>query len=162
MVDAQKIEVARAIQRESDKLAAMSARLLAQSFAQHFAGGQQGQPPATAPEHDPTGLAGNERGPQNADEMIEMARNGFVRLGSVLALSVMVDEPGLIADDMRWLTRLFGARNVGMPTPGWLSLLLRTYADACDAVLTPEMSAQARDMVERSIVLLEADAEQQS
>jgi hypothetical protein len=74
----------------------------------------------------------------------------------VVALSVLTDEPGLIADDMRWLARMFGARNLSPDTGNWAAVLLRTYVEACDTVLPGDASATVRDVVERAILLLDS------
>src|SRR5689334_4028500 len=64
----------------------------------------------------------------------EALREGFVHLGGTVALAVLVDEPGLIADDLSWLRRMMGARGMQLDPPT-IDLLFQSYLDACSSIL---------------------------
>ena len=105
------------------------------------------------------GSSAGAHGAYTAAGLAEMMRNGYERLGPVVALSVLTDEPGLIADDMRWLARMFAARDMHLGGDDWAAVLLRTYVDACASVLPAGSSGPVRDVVERAISILDGAAE---
>ena len=88
------------------------------------------------------------------ERLAEMANDGFKRLGPVIGLSVLADEPGLILDDMAWLRRAFATRNVAPPAPDWEVQLLEAYAAACDEVLSARHTAAIHDIVDRAAASL--------
>jgi hypothetical protein len=92
--------------------------------------------------------------PATAERVAEMVVDGFKRLGPVVGLSVLADEPGLIVDDMAWLRRAFGTRNMVPPVPGWEAQLLRAYEAACSEFLPPENSTLIHDVIERAVAEL--------
>ncbi|MEO8288334.1 MAG: hypothetical protein ABI670_18070 [Chloroflexota bacterium] len=100
------------------------------------------------------GVDGISRLVATSDEALSMMRNGFTYLGGVVGMSVLVDEPGLIIEDMQWLKRMFGARQMVPETHDWDGLLLRTYAGACRSCLAPEEMDLLQDIIERAIASL--------
>ena len=88
------------------------------------------------------------------DEARSMLREGFQRLGGVVSLAVLVDEPGLIADDLQWLKRMLGARKMLFDYSVMFDLLLDSYLQACMPLLSPpeigvirDSFAQAKDLL---------------
>ena len=156
MADSQRAEVCKALEREVAALASVAASSLQQKWSAWL-------PPlaedGTAGPGIALGSSGGAHGPYTAAELAEMMRNGYERLGPVVALSVLTDEPGLIADDMRWLARMFAARDMHMGGDDWAAALLRTYVDACASVLPEGLSGPVRNVVERAISILDGAAE---
>lgn len=140
-----RVKIATTLQKQSDVVALRSSQLL---FARWGENTQMGSTAATRPVSIPQNGA---KGAEDRDELSGMMRDGFRRLGGVIALSVMVDEPGLIVDDMQWLKRLFGARRFTPPDPGWISLLLASYVEATGTVLAPEEVESVRAVAGRAL-----------
>jgi hypothetical protein len=111
---------------------------------------------------DASGLEGSQVPLEAGDEMLGMMRNGFTHLGGVVGMSVLVDEPGLIIEDMQWLKRMFGARQMVPPIQDWDGLLLRTYAEACRSCLAPEEMVLLQDIIDRAISTLATDSKDAS
>jgi hypothetical protein len=156
MPDSQRAEVSKALEREVATLANVAASSLQEKWSAWL-------PPlaedGTAGPGTATGSSGGAHGAYTAAELAEMMRNGYERLGPVVALSVLTDEPGLIADDMRWLARMFAARDMHLGGDDWAAVLLRTYADTCDSMLPEGLSGPVRDVIERAISILDGEAE---
>ena len=79
----------------------------------------------------------------------DLLKEGFVHLGGALSLGVLVDEPGLLADDLDWLRRMLGARSVQLDPP-MLDLLVQSYLDACASFLGAEEIEAFADLVARA------------
>jgi hypothetical protein len=145
MIDPVRQTIAGTLKREADFVAEHAARDLIQRWSEGLASRKPG-----AGEPGAAGLQGGTEGPSNADELMRMMQAGYQKLGGVVALSVLVDEPGLIVDDMRWLDRMFGERNMHPAVSSWQDLLLEAYVQACGAVLNDEESRLVRDVVDRA------------
>src|SRR4051794_10488922 len=121
------------LQRELDHIAeAATARLLSQMGSSGFPG--TGLPSKSG---DSSGAHGKAERSESPNEAFHMVREGFVRLGGVLSLSVLVDEPGLLADDLDWLARMMGARSMRLGAP-MLALLMSSFIDACSNFMAPD------------------------
>jgi hypothetical protein len=151
MTDHDRAEVCKTLQRESDTLANLAAASLEQKWMHQFASVHASD---SAGRGVQTGRGARPDSAQNVDELTSMLREGFVRLGRVISLSVLVDEPGLIADDIHWLARMFGARQIAFNEDDWAAELLRSYTDACASLLPDTMCASVRESIERALVLL--------
>ncbi len=124
--------------------------------------GSESTPPfifQEAPSQETTDAHDRLRATQNLGEIQYMIRDGYVRLGGVIALSVFTDQPGLIADDLRWLRQMFSARNIPVPFPAMFEVLLRSYVRACAKVLGPEEVRIVTGTVERAREILEQEME---
>src|SRR5438045_511556 len=55
----------------------------------------------------------------------DMLNEGFIHLGGALSLGVLVDEPGLLADDLDWLRRMLGVHGMQLDLP-LLDVLVRS------------------------------------
>jgi hypothetical protein len=135
------------IQRHNDEIAEAATRRVL--FAWEAALLARGAPAIAddAPPAEVKRLATPER-------IAEMVVNGFKRLGPVVGLSVLTDEPGLIVDDMAWLQRAFTSRGMLPGMPGWEAQLLKAYAAACCEVLPDEDCAPIRRALDHAIVAL--------
>ena len=71
----------------------------------------------------------------------------FVRLGGVLAMAVLVDEPDLVVDELKWLQH-FHPRSFEPPA-NYRSLLTSTYMRACTSLLSSDELAVLADLVQR-------------
>ncbi len=92
--------------------------------------------------------------PVDHDEASAMLQDGFRRLGGVVALGVLVDEPGLIVDDLRWLQRIFSARDIQISGPAWFGNLLAAYIKGAASVLQSGEMLLVSDVVERAMATL--------
>jgi hypothetical protein len=151
MTDHDRAEVCKTLQREADTLANLAAASLEQKWMHQFAAVHASESAERGAQTGPGDRANHAR---DVEQMSSSMREGFVRLGSVVALSVLVDEPGLIADDIYWLTRMFGARQLAFNGDDWAADLLHSYTDACASLLPDTMCAPVRESVERALVLL--------
>ena len=149
MLDPVRRSITQTLQREVDYVAEHATRELMQRWSMAMSGDR----PAGV-EQAMAGLQGGLEGPQNADELVSMVEAGYRKLGGVVALSVLVDEPGLIADDMHWLERMFGARKLHPEAPAWQDLLLDAYVQACGSVLAEDQVEIVRDVVGRAATAL--------
>lgn len=149
MTDQERAEVCKLIQREADKLASHASRTLEQMWLANLTGRPAAEtvPESAASRPD---LPGKPDTAPKADELTAMLRDGFVRLGSVIALSVLVNEPGLITEDLLWLSRMFSARNISVGGD-WTADLLRTYAAACADVLPAASCEPIRETIEAAL-----------
>jgi hypothetical protein len=98
------------------------------------------------------GRRGGEPGPEREapDRTAELVLGGFRRLGPVVGLSVLADEPALIIDDIAWLRRAFAVRNMVPAVPGWEARLLEAYAVACCHVLPEQDCSAIRETLRRA------------
>lgn len=96
-------------------------------------------------------LGMNEVGAGGGDETEEMASEGFRRLGRVVALSLLVDEPRLISDDIGWLVRLTGSSSLPESDPSWFKRLLTAYLQACEPFLHGDEWHALMEVVEKSL-----------
>jgi hypothetical protein len=83
-----------------------------------------------------------------------MVVDGFRRLGNVVAVSVLVDEPGLIADDLMWLERMGRALALPLGDREYVQRLVHTYVSACALVLGGDDLRYVEDITERALRLL--------
>src|SRR3954454_7035915 len=145
MVDVTRRKTTETLQRDLDRIAAEAAagfmsRLGDAAVAVDF-----------APMLGRSAVAhGRARPPDNSDEAFHMVREGFARLGGVLSLCVLVDEPGPLADDLDWLRRMLGARSMPLG-PQLLDLLMTSYLEACFPFLQPVELDLVRDQVTRAL-----------
>jgi hypothetical protein len=100
------------------------------------------------------GLEGRASISTDPDEMALMMEDGFRRLGALVGFSVLVDEPGLIADDLIWLRDMLGGRGVRKLSHGWLENMMHVYVGACANVLDEEELRMVRETTERALALL--------
>ncbi|MDQ5826315.1 MAG: hypothetical protein M3441_19145 [Chloroflexota bacterium] len=117
MPEAVRKRIAELLRREDVPLAREAARL----FLQHAELGA----PASG-------------GARNAsDEAQAILSDSFQRLASVVALSLQVDEPRLVSEELQWLTATLGGRFGADPVPR-VDLLSRSFTGACIGSLSPE------------------------
>src|SRR3954453_15834442 len=148
MVDVTRRKTTETLQRDLDRIAAEAAagfmsRLGDAAVAVDF-----------APMLGRSAVAhGRARPPDNSDEALHMVREGFARLGGVLSLCVLVDEPGPLADDLDWLRRMLGARSMQVGAP-MIELLMRSYIEACSRFLGPGEVDLLQDQIGRAMNIM--------
>ena len=110
---------------------------------------------------EPVRASSSVRGPGNQvshwtdpDELASSMEEGFRRLGALVGFSVLVDEPGLIADDLLWLRDLFRARGVRKLSQGWIENIVHVYVSACANVLGEGELRLVRETTGRALALL--------
>lgn len=148
MIDHFRTQVSKTLEREANTLANVATATLAQRWISHAVAPTSSFPAPTS------GLSEGNSPSWNRDELNSILRDGFVWLGSVIGLSIVVDEPGLIADDVRWLTRMFGARQISINSEAWVEELLHSYATACETTLPAEMCAPVHESIKDALQLL--------
>ncbi len=104
------------------------------------------------------GLGGEVTIPPTQDEAAMMIVDGFRRLGKVVAVSVLVDEPGLIADDLTWLEHMFGSLGLTRMDSTFVQHLARTYVSACGNVLSGDDLLAVETLVERALEMRDSAA----
>ena len=100
---------------------------------------------------------GDAPAPRSQDEATRMIVDGFRRLGNVVSVSVLVDEPGLIADDLMWLERMGSALALPLGDRTYVERLVHTYVSACGLVLDGDDLKQVENIVERALAMLHVD-----
>lgn len=90
------------------------------------------------------------------DEAFLMMKDGFKRLGEVVRFALLVDEPDLIVDDMLWLKRMFGERQIVPGPPNWDTMLLEAYLNACLPHLGEAQQILIQDLVSKAVAALSA------
>ncbi len=154
MVEPGRLNIARLLQREADYVASLAAQDLVSKWEMDRLLGKA----SPGAYRDTPGLHGKVSGPTSLDEAVRMMQDGYRRLGSVVALSLMVDEPGLIADDLQWLKRMFGARNMEPGGPVWMETLLDSYVRACESVLSDGEVETVRSVTQKALDLIGEDS----
>jgi hypothetical protein len=96
-----------------------------------------------------------------SDEAEAILADSFQRLLGVLALSLLVDEPGLASEELQWLDRSVGARFEGVPGASGPERLIDALSGACrhflgsdDSDLLDAWLAQARSGLNETEPLL--------
>lgn len=107
-------------------------------------------------------LSGRVSGLDSMDEVALMVQEGFQRFSHVVALSVLVDEPGLIADDLYWLKRLYTARQLRLGDMAALQGMVQAYVGACALVLDDSEHRIVQDVVARALALMWQEGERSS
>src|SRR5437016_4491725 len=125
MNDADRRRIAEALQRENDSVARAAASEANARFTSPLGHGSL------------------------RSQLPDLLREGFAHLGGALSLSVLVDEPGLLADDLDWLVRMLLARGMNLDPP-MIDLLLQSYLDACSTILEAEEIEALRDLIDRA------------
>ncbi|HEX8228375.1 MAG TPA: hypothetical protein VF826_03560 [Chloroflexia bacterium] len=117
MPDATRKRIAELLRQQDVPLAREAARL----FLQH---GELGAPAARGVRAE-------------ADEAQAIVGDSFQRLTSVVALSLQVEEPRLLSEELQWLAETLGARFQAdsRPQP---DLLSRSFIGACSTSLSNE------------------------
>ncbi|MBF6612005.1 MAG: hypothetical protein IVW55_02640 [Chloroflexi bacterium] len=150
MSDSERYKIAKTLQREATYVAQLAEKNFAENASVN----------ASVPAYtmgafgDIPGLEGSVHGPVDRDEVRAMMQDGFRRLGGVVALSVLVDEPGLIVDDLQWLARIFSARQMEIRDPMWFDDLLTAYVKGAAAVLQSGDVPLVAGVVERAMAAL--------
>jgi hypothetical protein len=143
MADDERKALLTRIQRHNDEIARAAARRVLGTWERTLVSRSW---PSTAADASTTRTSSS----ASTERVAEMVFDGFRRLGPVIGLSVLADEPRLIVDDMAWLRRAFDARNMAPKIPGWESELLRAYVAACSDFLQPAECSVVRDIVDRA------------
>ncbi|HET9494848.1 MAG TPA: hypothetical protein VFR15_11515 [Chloroflexia bacterium] len=143
MTDDRRKSLLAELQRRNDEIAEVAAQRVVRAWESALIA--QG-----APSHAADMAAVRTAPPATAERVAEMVVDGFKRLGPVVGLSVLAEEPGLIVDDMTWLHRAFSTRNMAPPIPGWEAQLLRAYESACSDILPAEDCTLIHDVIERA------------
>lgn len=99
-----------------------------------------------------------------SDEAEAILADSFERLTSVMALSLLVDEPRLVSEELQWLDRTVGTRFEGVPGTSGPDRLIDSLSGACRRLISSEDSdiidvwlAQARSgLNETEPILTEA------
>lgn len=128
MPDADRKQISDLLRRNEARIAREAARLFARR---------------AQPGHDSYGAT--------SDEAEAILADGFQRLAGVVALSLQVDEPRLVSEELQWLEWNVGARFDTVPAAPHLDLLADCFSEACrnsltteDCDLLREVFAQAR------------------
>ncbi len=74
----------------------------------------------------------------SADEAEAIVADSFQRLTSVVALSLQVEEPRLVSEELQWLERSVGAHFANAPRADYLGLLQGSFSAACRTSLSDE------------------------
>lgn len=130
MADSDIRKIADILQRNASYLAGVAARSLVPNLPAPWDGSKSVDTQVQA-----TGLTGQESPPWGQDEVASMVQSGMMRFGKVLALSILVEEPGLLADDLKWLVDMFKPRAALMANRAWLDRLSQAYVAACEPLL---------------------------
>ena len=140
--------IAETLQREFDRIAEAGATRF---LSQLSSGSLRLQGPGTRDR-----VAGRHRSPhQQAGirapqyPISDLLKEGLTQVVGTFSLGVLVDEPGVLADDLDWLRRMLGARGIHLD-PTMLDLLLRSYLDACSSLLEPQDIEALDDLVARA------------
>jgi hypothetical protein len=151
MNDTARRKITETLQRDLDRIADLAAaRLLSQL-------GNSGLPDSWAPSisGDASSSRGQVASQGSPDEGLHIIKEGFARFGGVLSLSVLVDEPGLVADNLDWLDRMMGARSMQLGAP-MAALLTTSYIDACSTFLEPADIEILDDQIARAMLIFKA------
>lgn len=138
MTDPHRTHIYNALERESYTLANLAATTLEQQWLPHLS-------------TYPSQASGRLQKTVVQDDLRSMLRDSFLWIGSVTALSILVDEPGLIAEDAHWHVKMFGVQNMSHNYADWIEDLLRTYANACATVLPETTYSSVHDTIERAL-----------
>jgi hypothetical protein len=162
MPEAARKRIADQLRRGALAVARDAARLFLQQLqldAQTSAAAVEGAPAATSL------VLGQGR----SDEAEAILADGFERLVGVVALSLLVDEPRLVSEELQWLDSSVGTRFEGVPGATDLDRLVASFAGACrlflgsdDGDILDDWLAQARSgLNETEPLLTEASANSQ-
>jgi hypothetical protein len=116
------------LRREAPAIARDAASLFLQQLhldAQTSAAAVEGAPAATS-------LVPAEG---KSDEAEAILADSFERLTGVMALSLLVDEPRLLTEELQWLDRSVSTRFEGVPGATGLERLIDSLSGACRQVL---------------------------
>lgn len=136
------------LRRESDHIARIATELTLGDESEAAAAGALGQP---------QGLRSVLPEGVTADEAGAMLQDSYRRLGQVVAFSLGVEEPEIIADHMRGMAGLRKEPLVSMGGPGLLPALLQCYLQATTEVLSPDQQALVQSAVASAIAAYGTD-----
>jgi hypothetical protein len=153
MTDAERHNITTTLQDDANPIARGAALIFFGRMNELIAAGQHSPLPFREVKGG-HGLIVEDAGP---DEAMRMVQEGFARLGGVVALAVLVDEPGLIADDMHWLKRMLGARQQNINYAIMFDMLLQSYVEACSQFVEEDQVAVIEDTVRRAKAILGED-----
>jgi hypothetical protein len=94
--------------------------------------------------------------PATAAEALGMFEEAFRQMGGVLSLSVLVDEPQLLTDDMQWARRMLEAREIPLSDREWMGVFLGAFVRAAEGSLTPREIAAVQHQVDRALAGMDA------
>ena len=152
MNDAGRRKITEALQRENDSVAeAAASEARARIISQVSNGSLRSQAAgigdrAVGRQRSPHQQAGTR---DSRSPLPDLLKEGFVHLGGALSLGVLVDEPGLLADDLDWLRRMLGVHGMQLDLP-LLDVLARSYLDACSSFLDAEEIEALDDLIARA------------
>lgn len=157
MPEAPRKRIGDQLRREAPAIARDAASLFLQQLhldAQTSASGVEGGPAATS-----LVLAEG-----RSDEAEAILADSFERLTGVMALSLLVDEPRLVSEELLWLDRTVGTRFEGVPGTSGPDRLIDSLSGACrrligsdDSDIIDDWLAQARSgLNETEPILTEA------
>jgi hypothetical protein len=152
MDDANRRRITETLQREADRIAEVGAsEARARIISQVSNGSLRSQAAgigdrAVGRQRSPHQQAGTR---DSRSPLPDLLKEGLAQMGGALSLGVLVDEPGLLADDLHWLRRMLGARGMQLDPPV-IDLLLRSYLDACSSFLDAEEIEALDDLIARA------------
>jgi hypothetical protein len=151
MKDTARRKITETLQRDLDRIADVAAARLMSQLGDSGLRDSWG----LSNSGDVSGSRGQVVSKGSPDEGLYIIKEGFARFGGVLSLSVLVDEPGLIADDLDWLVRMMGAMSMQLGAPT-VALLTTSYIDACSNFMESGDVDILNDQIARAIQIIKA------
>ena len=159
MPEADRHKIAETLHRYSSRIAGNATAALAPHISELRSGKEALAREDRTAAGVPGGIVTTDLLPEGHSDLLAMAEDGFRRLGSIVAFSVLVDEPGLITTDLLWLQTMLASRGMDKGNFLWVPLLVRTYVAACQSALNSQDFQVVENVVERALERLDLSGE---